>query len=132
PYQHKKNINQIWSVFSIPGKNILIKSEANQQWLVATGTSTKSTGCQKLIHQNPGYCQPTSTGNPHWSDESAQWIIQGGNIHNLNNKTDVSIWNKQYADCVLDVEGGNGPGSPILAYKYHGGPNQIFRLWKRS
>ncbi|CVK84480.1 uncharacterized protein FPRO_02060 [Fusarium proliferatum ET1] len=115
PHQHETNRNQIWSVFSVPGKNtILIKSEANQQWLVATG-----------------YCQPTSTGNLHWSDESAQWIIQGGNIHNLDNNTTVSIWNKHYTDCVLDLEGGNGPGSPILAYKYHGGSNQIFKLWKR-
>ncbi|RBR09527.1 hypothetical protein FVER53590_00075 [Fusarium verticillioides] len=62
PNHHETNMNQIWSVFSVSEKStVLVKSEANQQWLVATGNG-----------------QPTSTGNPHWSEESAQWITQGG------------------------------------------------------
>ncbi|KAF4437658.1 hypothetical protein F53441_12993 [Fusarium austroafricanum] len=114
-YYHETNKNQIWSVYSVPGKDtVLIKSEANQQWLTAHG-----------------HGQRVTVGNPAWSDESAQWIIWGGDVRNMSNDTTVSIWSKRYADCVLDLQGGGGPGSPILTYKHHSGPNQIFKLWKR-
>ncbi|EYB33364.1 hypothetical protein SNK04_004051 [Fusarium graminearum] len=114
-YYHETNKNQIWSVYMSPyNETLFIKSEANQQWLVANG-----------------HGQRVTTGNPAWSDENAQWVVRGGDIRNLNNDTTVSIWSVKYPDCVLDLEGGKGPESPILTYKHHGGPNQIFKLWKR-
>ncbi|PNP61281.1 hypothetical protein FNYG_13967 [Fusarium nygamai] len=115
PRDLEHNRNQIWSVWALPGEDtVWIKSEANDQWLTANG---------------PG--QRVTVGKPEWSDESGQWIVRGGDIRNLHYDTTVTIWNKRYADGVLDLEGGNGPGSPILSYKHHGGPNQTFRLWKR-
>ncbi|QPC77975.1 hypothetical protein NXS19_004393 [Fusarium pseudograminearum] len=114
-YYHETNKNQIWSVYMSPyNETLFIKSEANQQWLVANG-----------------HGQRVTTGNPSWSDENAQWVIRGGDIRNLTNDTTISIWSVKYPECVLDLEGGKGPGSPILTYKHHSGPNQIFKLWKR-
>ncbi|KAF5580451.1 hard-surface inducible [Fusarium pseudoanthophilum] len=115
PHDHENNRNQIWSVWALPGEDtVWIKSEANDQWLTANESG------QRVI-----------VGKPEWSYESAQWIVQSGDIRNLHRDTTVTIWNKRYADRVLDLEFGNGPGSPILSYKHHDGPNQIFRLWKR-
>ncbi|KAG8677693.1 hypothetical protein FPOAC2_03880 [Fusarium poae] len=114
-YLHDSNKNKIWSIFSVPNKEtFLIRSEANQQWLVADG-----------------HGQRVRTDNPSWFDESAQWVIRGVDIHRLTDSTTISIMSVKYPDCALDVEGGNDLGSHILTYKYHGGHNQTFRLLKR-
>ncbi|KAM0543084.1 hypothetical protein ACHAO7_009556 [Fusarium culmorum] len=131
-YYHETNKNQIWSVYMSPyNETLFIKSEANQQWLVANGTCINFATYAKLLTHDQGHGQRVTTGNPSWSDENAQWVIRGGDIRNLNNDTTVSIWSVKYPECVLDLEGGKGPESPILTYKHHGGPNQIFKLWKR-
>ncbi|KAH6886909.1 hypothetical protein B0T10DRAFT_575282 [Thelonectria olida] len=111
------NPNQIWLILGVPNKSaVLIQSLANGEYLVARGNG------QRLRAQQVD-----------WRDESAHWYIEGGDVHSgeWDWETKVKIRSSKYPDCVFDQEGGFGQGAPMLIWTDHGGPNQIFKLWKR-
>ncbi|KAF4414890.1 hypothetical protein FACUT_13870 [Fusarium acutatum] len=106
--------NQIWSVYSVPDKDtVIIKSEADLTWLCFSGRD-----------------YPVRTDHVHWTDERAQWRLQGGDIDNLDNGAPVSVCSVRRPDSVLDLEGGI-PTGRILTYNFHGSPNQLFKLRRK-